>query len=392
MAARATRRARRLARALDATVALGVRDQQGIPRGGAARARSSARRGDDGLSSHAATVPVSTLQKPTSRCAIAAALLAAKCRLRRAELMEHQSARVMRRNSAMCDVALTLFAAAPITRDTRVAVRHRPRLSTSPHARVSPLDGAADETVAFVIEGETIHLARRRPELQPDGEHHARARCPHGGASDGRLVAPMSGRVVAVNVRAGDTAEAGRAHDRARSHEDGARAERAVRRCASKAVHVDGGAQVTPGQLLVELEPQMIRAHPALTAEHEALRETMRRFVAQEIAPHANAWDESEEFPRDLYYKAADVGLLGIGFPEEYGGTPADLFTHVDPRRGDRARRRRRRACLAVLAPDRHAADRLTRAARQLKARVLPPVIGGREDRRARHHGAGRRL
>jgi acyl-CoA dehydrogenase len=73
----------------------------------------------------------------------------------------------------------------------------------------------------------------------------------------------------------------------------------------------------------------MIRAHPALTDEHEALRDTMRRFVAREIMPHAAAWDEAEEFPRDLYRKAAAAGLLGIGFPEEYGGTPADLFTHV---------------------------------------------------------------
>lgn len=73
----------------------------------------------------------------------------------------------------------------------------------------------------------------------------------------------------------------------------------------------------------------MIRAHPALTDEHEALRETMRRFVAREIAPHAAAWDEAEEFPRELYKKAAAAGLLGIGFPEQYGGTPADLFTHV---------------------------------------------------------------
>ena len=72
-----------------------------------------------------------------------------------------------------------------------------------------------------------------------------------------------------------------------------------------------------------------MKAHPALTAEHEALRETMRRFVAREIAPHAAAWDEAEEFPRELYRKAAAAGLLGIGFPEEYGGTPADLFTHV---------------------------------------------------------------
>jgi acyl-CoA dehydrogenase len=72
-----------------------------------------------------------------------------------------------------------------------------------------------------------------------------------------------------------------------------------------------------------------MKAHPALTDEHEALRATMRRFVAREITPHAAAWDEAEEFPRALYRKAAAAGLLGIGFPEEYGGTPADLFTHV---------------------------------------------------------------
>jgi acyl-CoA dehydrogenase len=71
------------------------------------------------------------------------------------------------------------------------------------------------------------------------------------------------------------------------------------------------------------------RVHPALRDEHEAVRETMRRFVAREIMPHAIAWDEAEEFPRTLYRKAAEAGLLGIGFPEEHGGTPADLFTHV---------------------------------------------------------------
>ncbi len=72
-----------------------------------------------------------------------------------------------------------------------------------------------------------------------------------------------------------------------------------------------------------------MKAHPALTAEHEAFRDTMRRFVAREIAPHVNAWDEAGEFPRDVYRKAAAAGLLGVGFPEEYGGTPADLLMHV---------------------------------------------------------------
>lgn len=72
-----------------------------------------------------------------------------------------------------------------------------------------------------------------------------------------------------------------------------------------------------------------MKAHPALTEEHEAFRDTMRRFVQREIAPHAAAWDEAGEFPRELYRKAAAAGLLGVGFPEEYGGTPADLFMHV---------------------------------------------------------------
>ncbi len=72
-----------------------------------------------------------------------------------------------------------------------------------------------------------------------------------------------------------------------------------------------------------------MKAHPALTGEHEAFRETMRRFVAKEIAPNAAAWDEANEFPREMYRKAAAAGLLGVGFPEEYGGTPADLLMHV---------------------------------------------------------------
>ena len=116
-----------------------------------------------------------------------------------------------------------------------------------------------------------------------------------------------------------------------------------------KAVHVKAGAQVAPDNCWWSSSPHEC-VHPAITAEHEAFRETVRRFVAQEIVPHAAAWDEAGEFPRELYRKAAAAGLLGIGFPEEYGGTPADLFTHVHPRRGVRAGRRRRRACRPLLA------------------------------------------
>ena len=67
---------------------------------------------------------------------------------------------------------------------------------------------------------------------------------------------------------------------------------------------------------------------PHLTPEHEAWRRSVRGFVDRDIAPFVNDWDEAGAFPRDLHQKAAEVGLLGLGFPEEYGGAgdAADLF------------------------------------------------------------------
>ena len=61
-----------------------------------------------------------------------------------------------------------------------------------------------------------------------------------------------------------------------------------------------------------------------LLPEHEAFRDGVRAFVEREIAPHVSNWDEAETFPRALYRRAAEVGLLGIGYPEALGGTPAD--------------------------------------------------------------------
>ena len=60
-------------------------------------------------------------------------------------------------------------------------------------------------------------------------------------------------------------------------------------------------------------------------ADIAALTDTVRRFALQEIAPHVAQWDEAESFPRELYRRAADIGLLGLGYPEVYGGTPASL-------------------------------------------------------------------
>ncbi len=65
---------------------------------------------------------------------------------------------------------------------------------------------------------------------------------------------------------------------------------------------------------------------PYYTEQHEAFRETIRRFVAREIEPFAAEWDEAESFPRELYRKASEVGLLALGFPEAYGGVETDSF------------------------------------------------------------------
>ena len=65
---------------------------------------------------------------------------------------------------------------------------------------------------------------------------------------------------------------------------------------------------------------------PYYTPAHEAYRDTLRRWVAREVEPHAATWDEAGAFPRELYPKAAEIGLIPLGYPEEYGGIPGDLF------------------------------------------------------------------
>lgn len=71
------------------------------------------------------------------------------------------------------------------------------------------------------------------------------------------------------------------------------------------------------------------RTAPYYTEDHDALRDTLRRFVEREITPHVAAWERDKAFPRELYKKAGDIGLLGLSFPEQYGGMPADQFTRI---------------------------------------------------------------
>ena len=67
-------------------------------------------------------------------------------------------------------------------------------------------------------------------------------------------------------------------------------------------------------------------ADPPFTDEHEALRESVRRFVAQELRPHASEWEEARWFPDEVFSRLASVGFLGLKYPEEYGGEGGDYL------------------------------------------------------------------
>jgi acyl-CoA dehydrogenase len=70
----------------------------------------------------------------------------------------------------------------------------------------------------------------------------------------------------------------------------------------------------------------MSSGYATFTEEHEAFRQTVRRFVETEIRPHVRAWEEAEAFPRELYGKAAELGLFGLKYEEAYGGSTAGFF------------------------------------------------------------------
>ena len=64
------------------------------------------------------------------------------------------------------------------------------------------------------------------------------------------------------------------------------------------------------------------------TDEHASLRAQARKLAEKHIAPNAGAWEEAEEFPRELYRTLASSGLMGVGYPEAVGGGGGDV-THV---------------------------------------------------------------
>src|SRR4051812_50230308 len=59
-------------------------------------------------------------------------------------------------------------------------------------------------------------------------------------------------------------------------------------------------------------------------AEHAEIREAVRRFAKEQLAPHAARWDREKEFPREALKGLAEMGLYGIAIPDEWGGAGLD--------------------------------------------------------------------
>lgn len=62
------------------------------------------------------------------------------------------------------------------------------------------------------------------------------------------------------------------------------------------------------------------------TSEHEMFRKAVRDFIADEIVPYYEQWEEDHIIPRELYKKMGDYGFLCPWVPEEYGGVGADIL------------------------------------------------------------------
>lgn len=66
-----------------------------------------------------------------------------------------------------------------------------------------------------------------------------------------------------------------------------------------------------------------------LTKEQQMIKEMVRDFAEKEIAPYAAKWDEEAYFPVEVFKKMGELGLLGIPFPEKYGGSGGDTISYA---------------------------------------------------------------
>ncbi len=113
-----------------------------------------------------------------------------------------------------------------------------------------------------------------------------------------------------------------------------------------------------------------------LTSDQREIQALTREFAAAEIEPHAAEWDREHRFPKELFGKLAELGLMGVCIPEEYGGAGADFLSYIlvleELSRGD--------AGVGVTVAVHTSAVTLpilTFGTDEQKSRFVPPLAGG---------------
>jgi acyl-CoA dehydrogenase len=110
---------------------------------------------------------------------------------------------------------------------------------------------------------------------------------------------------------------------------------------------------------------------------HEQVRNTIRKFVAEHITSNIRQWEEAGTFPRELYERAGEAGILGLGHPEVYGGVgEGDVFMKVAA--SEELMRSGSGGLVASLGSIDIAIPTISKwGSEELKQRVLPEVISG---------------
>ena len=138
------------------------------------------------------------------------------------------------------------------------------------------------------------------------------------------------------------------------------------------------------------LSPNSLDYVVEISEEHEAFRKVVRDFAEKELAPLAAKIDRENEMDMELVWKAGRLGLFGVPFPEEYGGSDGDDLSLV---LATEELARFSAAFSAVVGANYLVSVPLFLFGNpEQKKKFLTPIAKGREARGARHDGARYRL